>query len=57
MLSDCAELIYKTSKEYAPQADRGILWNDEDINIDWGFDFEPILSEKDKNQPRLKEIL
>ncbi len=57
VLSDCAELIYKTSKEYAPQADRGILWNDEDINIDWGFDFEPILSEKDKNQPRLKEIL
>ena len=57
VLSDCAELIYKTSNEYAPQADRGIFWNDEDINIDWGIDFEPILSEKDKNQPRLKEIL
>ncbi len=57
VLSDCAELIYKTSREYAPQADRGIFWADEDINIDWGIDFEPILSEKDKNQQRLKDIL
>ena len=56
VLSDEAELIYKTSSEYAPQADRGILWNDETINIDWGIDFEPILSEKDKNQPKLSDI-
>ena len=56
VLSDEAELIYKTSSEYAPQADRGILWNDETININWGFDFEPILSEKDKNQPKLSDI-
>lgn len=56
VLSDEAELIYKTSSEYAPQADRGILWNDETINIYWGFDFEPILSEKDKNQPKLSDI-
>lgn len=56
VLSDEAELIYKTSSEYAPQADRGILWNDETININWGFDFEPILSEKDKNQSKLKDI-
>ncbi len=57
VLSDEAELIYKASGEYNPQADSGILWNDEDINIDWGIDFEPILSEKDKKQPKLKEVI
>ena len=56
VLSDEAELLYKASGEYAPQADRGVLWSDKDINIDWGIDFEPILSEKDKVQPALKEI-
>ena len=30
---------------------------DKDINIDWGIDFDPILSEKDQKQPTLKEIL
>ena len=55
-LSEEVELLYKASGEYAPQADRGIFWKDKDINIDWGIDFEPILSEKDKIQPSLKEI-
>ena len=48
--------MYKASGEYAPQADRGVFWQDEDINIDWEIDFEPILSEKDKVQPKLKDI-
>lgn len=55
-LTDDVELMYKTGGEYAPNADRGILWNDEDINIDWEIDFEPILSEKDKLQPKFKDI-
>ena len=57
VLSEEAELLYKASGEYSPQADRGVLWCDKDINIDWGIDFEPILSEKDKKQPTLKEII
>ena len=56
VLSDEAELLYKASGEYNPLADRGILWNDKSININWEIDFEPILSEKDKIQPRLEEI-
>ena len=56
VLSQEAELLYKASGEYAPQADRGIIWSDKDINIDWEIDFEPILSEKDKKQPCLKDI-
>ena len=58
-LSDTAELLYKASGEYSPQNDKGLLWCDTDINIDWkkyGLDFEPILSDKDKIQPRLKDI-
>ena len=56
VLSDEAELLYKTSNEYAPQADSGILWNDKDLNIDWGIDFAPILSEKDRIQQTFKEF-
>jgi len=56
VLSDEAEILYKASGEYAPQADRGILWSDKDINIDWEIDFVPVLSEKDKMQPAFKDI-
>ena len=30
-------------------------WNDPDIGIDWGIE-NPILSEKDRNAPRLAEL-
>ncbi len=56
VLSDEAEISYKTSYEYMPKYEKGILWCDEDLNIDWGIDFEPILSAKDKNQPKFAEI-
>ena len=54
--SEIRKLYYKTSREYAPNADRGLIWNDEDLNIDWEINFEPILSEKDKVQPKFKDI-
>ena len=56
VISDEAEIIYKTGGEYHPEADRGIIWNDKDLNIDWEIDFEPVLSEKDKKQPAFKDI-
>ena len=55
-LTDEVELLYKADNEYAPNHDRGILWCDKDINIDWEIDFEPTLSQKDSVQPTLKEI-
>ncbi len=57
VLSDEAELLYKASGEYAPKSECGVIWNDKDINIDWGIDFEPILSDKDKILPTLKEMI
>jgi len=54
VLSESADFLYKTTEYYAPQYDRGILWNDGDIGIVWPFDSEPLLSDKDKNTKRLK---
>lgn len=53
-LSDTAEVIYKVTAEYAPQSDRGIIWNDPEINIKWP-QIEVILSDKDKKHPKLRE--
>lgn len=55
VLSDEAELIYKTDNEYSFEHDRGLLWCDSYINVEWGTD-DPVLSDKDKIQPKLKEI-
>lgn len=56
VLSNEAELLYKASDEFSMQNDRGIRWNDPDININWGIDFEPLISEKDSKQPYLQEV-
>ncbi len=55
-LSEFAEVNYKVSGNYSPKDEGGIKWDDKDINIDWGIDFEPILSLKDKNAKYIKEI-
>ena len=55
-LSEEVELFYKTSNEYSKDAERGIIWNDKTLDIDWGINFEPILSEKDKVLPSLSDV-
>jgi len=54
VLSEEADIIYKCTREYAPEDDRGIVWNDPAINIQWPIK-DPILSEKDKRHPALKD--
>ena len=56
VLSDEAELLYKASNEFNLPSDRGVRWNDPEIGVKWGIDFEPLVSEKDNNQPFLKDI-
>lgn len=56
VLSEEAELLYKTNNEYSFEHDRGLIWNDPQVNIDWGINSEPLISEKDKIQPNLKDL-
>jgi len=53
-LEDGTEVLYKTTEEYAPSLDRGILWNDPRIGIEWPLK-DPVLSEKDAHFPLLKD--
>jgi dTDP-4-dehydrorhamnose 3,5-epimerase len=52
VLSKWAEIIYKTSKEYSPKHEKGIIWNDPNINIKWPVK-KPLVSEKDSQWPGL----
>ena len=55
-LSETADVFYKQSDYYAPQAERGIAWNDPDIGIVWptpNAAETPILSQKDASAPNL----
>ena len=48
VLSDAAEVLYKTNDYYSPEDERCLIWNDPDVGIDWPKDGAPILSEKDR---------
>lgn len=52
VLSQIADVLYKTSNVYSPQSEAGIIWNDVDIQIDWPVS-KPVLSEKDESWPSL----
>ncbi|EAN7721648.1 dTDP-4-dehydrorhamnose 3,5-epimerase, partial [Salmonella enterica] len=51
VLSDSADFLYKTSNYYSPIHERGIVWNDPTININWPINIDKILSEKDTILP------
>jgi dTDP-4-dehydrorhamnose 3,5-epimerase-like enzyme len=48
------EFVYKVDNYYSREADRSIRWDDPELGIDWGI-IDPILSDKDKNAPYLKD--
>ena len=48
VLSETAEVLYKTTDYYAPLHERCILWNDPDLAIDWTVTTSPIVSAKDQ---------
>jgi dTDP-4-dehydrorhamnose 3,5-epimerase len=59
-ISDVADVMYKTTDFYYPEYDKGIIWNDPTININWNlqeFGIEKvILSPKDSKLPHFKDV-
>lgn len=55
VVSESAEVLYKTTDFYAPEHERSILWNDPEIKIDWPFSDKPLLSPKDAAGARLRD--
>lgn len=55
VLSDVAEFLYKVSEYYSAEKEKGILWNDPDIGINWPIS-NPVLSDKDEGNPRLRNL-
>lgn len=53
--SETAVFLYKCTEFYNSATEHGIIWNDPELNIDWPVK-KPILSAKDKNYARLKDI-
>ena len=55
VLSETATFAYKCDDFYHPEDEGGIMWNDPKVGIEWPFDGEVLLSEKDKVHPSLKD--
>lgn len=53
--SETAVFSYKCTDFYNPKTERGVIWNDPDLKIDWPI-AEPILSPRDMGYSRLKDF-
>ena len=58
VLSESAEFVYKCSDFYQPRDEGGIIWNDQEVGIDWPIPngMEPLISEKDKKWGSINEL-
>lgn len=55
VLSEQVDFFYKCTDIYHPASEKGIRWNDPDLNIPWPIE-DPVLSTKDMHYPNLKNI-
>ena len=55
VLSETATFCYKCDELYHSEDEGGIMWNDSEVGIEWPYEGEPLLSEKDKKHLSLKE--
>jgi dTDP-4-dehydrorhamnose 3,5-epimerase len=55
VLSEEADVAYQLSTPYDPATESGIAWDDPDVGVAWPVE-EPLLSERDKQAPRLAEV-
>jgi dTDP-4-dehydrorhamnose 3,5-epimerase len=56
VLSAVAQVEYKCTDFYAPNDEQSVIWNDPDIGVEWPV-ADPVISQKDRDAPRLAEIL
>lgn len=56
VLSETAHVQYKCTELYRRDDEIGIVWNDPEIGIDWPVE-DPVLNAKDRDAPRLAEIV
>ncbi len=56
VLSESAEFLYKTTDYYAPELERGIIWNDPDLAIEWPIEGAPALSGRDAESSRFSSL-
>ena len=58
VLSDSAEILYKTDDYHYPASEGGIIFNDPDLKINWKIpEHEMIISDRDRKHPRLKDAI
>jgi len=58
VLSETATFAYKVDNYYAPECDRGLAFDDPQLNIDWKIDSSDLqLSAKDTKQPKLADLI
>jgi len=55
VVSEVAEFLYKATDYYAPEHERGIVWDDPELAIEWPLTEAPVVSAKDKNAPFLRD--
>lgn len=55
VLSEQAEVLYKTTDYWFAEHERCTLWNDPQIGIEWPLDAAPLLAAKDAAAPRLAD--
>jgi dTDP-4-dehydrorhamnose 3,5-epimerase len=55
VLSEWAEVVYSVDNVYSPKHEAGVLWCDPELGIKWPIE-KPILSERDKKWPTLREL-
>lgn len=56
VVSERAQVFYKCDDFYSPQDERGVIWSDPTLNIDWPDRETPILSDKDRVHPTFEKL-
>jgi dTDP-4-dehydrorhamnose 3,5-epimerase len=55
-LTEISEVVYKVDNYYSQENERGLLWNDKTVGVNWPTD-NPILSTKDEKNMTLEQFV